>query len=61
MKYTKGKLIAKDNEDHITKLTEMYEVLKDIIEQAEKTKLMIPADLSDSIHMANSLIKSIES
>ena len=48
--------------DHIeSQNKKMYEALQDIIEQSERTKMIIPADLSDSIRLANSLIKSIES
>lgn len=30
---------------------DMYEALEDIINQAKKTKMPIPADLADSIHI----------
>ena len=30
---------------------DMYEALEDIINQAKKTKIPIPADLADSIHI----------
>jgi hypothetical protein len=30
---------------------EMYEALRDIIEQAERTKMMLPADLADAIRV----------
>ena len=30
---------------------QMLEALKDVIEQADKTSMMLPADLADSIHV----------
>lgn len=40
-----------DNARLIAAAPEMYEALRDIVEQAEKTMLPIPADLADSIRV----------
>ena len=35
----------------IASLPDVYEALKDIVEQADKTRVMLPADLADSIRV----------
>lgn len=39
------------NANLIAAAPDMYEALEDIINQAKKTKMPIPADLADSIHI----------
>jgi len=49
--YTRSCDNYKANANLIASAPELYEALEDIVEQAEKTKIMLPADLADSIRV----------